>query len=71
MNDSPALPAANIVFAAGRGTRMLGYAGNKTLLPLIPKTSAYDGDHPLLHGSSEESASRSRRDCRSPLCGRS
>ncbi len=27
---------------------MLGYAGNKTLLPLIPKTSAYDGDHPLL-----------------------
>ena len=48
MTDSPALPAASIVFAAGRGTRMHGYAGNKTLLPLIPKTSAYDGDHPLL-----------------------
>ena len=28
---------------------MLGYAGNKTLLPLIPGTSAYDGEHPLLH----------------------
>lgn len=40
--------AASIVFAAGRGTRMLGYNGNKTLLPLIPKGSAYDGDHPLL-----------------------
>jgi bifunctional UDP-N-acetylglucosamine pyrophosphorylase / glucosamine-1-phosphate N-acetyltransferase len=40
--------AVSIVFAAGKGTRMLGYAGNKTLLPLIPKTSLYDGDHPLL-----------------------
>ncbi len=28
---------------------MLGYAGNKTLLPLIRGTSAYDGEHPLLH----------------------
>jgi bifunctional N-acetylglucosamine-1-phosphate-uridyltransferase/glucosamine-1-phosphate-acetyltransferase GlmU-like protein len=27
---------------------MLGYAGNKTLLPLIPRVSAYEGDHPLL-----------------------
>lgn len=27
---------------------MLGYSGNKTLLPLIPKGSAYEGDHPLL-----------------------
>jgi bifunctional UDP-N-acetylglucosamine pyrophosphorylase / glucosamine-1-phosphate N-acetyltransferase len=40
--------AVSIVFAAGRGSRMLGYAGNKTLLPLIPRASAYDGDHPLL-----------------------
>ena len=27
---------------------MVGYAGNKTLLPLTPGTSAYDGDRPLL-----------------------
>jgi len=40
--------AVSIVFAAGKGTRMLGYAGNKTLLPLIPGNSAYDGDRPLL-----------------------
>ena len=40
--------AASIVFAAGKGTRMRGYQGNKTLLPLLPKSSAYDGDHPLL-----------------------
>jgi bifunctional UDP-N-acetylglucosamine pyrophosphorylase / glucosamine-1-phosphate N-acetyltransferase len=40
--------AVSIVFAAGKGTRMVGYVGNKTLLPLIPGESAYDGDRPLL-----------------------
>ncbi len=34
---------ASIIFAAGRGTRMKGYAGNKTLLPLIPEKSRYRG----------------------------
>jgi bifunctional UDP-N-acetylglucosamine pyrophosphorylase / glucosamine-1-phosphate N-acetyltransferase len=48
MITSQELQVVSIVFAAGRGTRMLGYAGNKTLLPLIPRSSAYDGDHPLL-----------------------
>jgi len=40
---------ASIVFAAGKGSRMTGYEGNKTLLPLIPLgSSPYEGDHPLL-----------------------
>jgi len=48
MTGSQALKAVSIVFAAGKGTRMLGYGGNKTLLPLIAGTSLYDGDRPLL-----------------------
>ncbi len=39
---------ASIIFAAGRGTRMKGYAGNKTLLPLIPEKSRYEGSRPLI-----------------------
>lgn len=34
--------------AAGRGSRMKGYAGNKTLLPLIPGQSIFEGERPLL-----------------------
>lgn len=37
-----------IVFAAGKGSRMTGYEGNKTLLPLIPGSSLYRGERPLL-----------------------
>src|SRR5208337_3966790 len=39
---------ASLVFAAGRGTRMKGYSGNKTLLPLIPAKSCYQGARPLI-----------------------
>src|SRR5208337_5053800 len=39
---------ASIIFAAGRGTRMTGYSGNKTLLPLIPEKSRYEGVRPLI-----------------------
>jgi len=39
---------AAIIMAAGRGSRMKGYAGNKTLLPLIPGASAFEGERPLL-----------------------
>ncbi len=39
---------ASIIFAAGRGTRMTGYSGNKTLLPLIPEKSRYEGARPLI-----------------------
>lgn len=46
MND--AKEVVSVIFAAGKGSRMKGYQGNKTLLPLIPKGSLYDGEHPLL-----------------------
>ncbi len=39
---------ASIVFAAGKGTRMTGYTGNKTLLPLIPEKSPFEGGRPLI-----------------------
>jgi bifunctional UDP-N-acetylglucosamine pyrophosphorylase/glucosamine-1-phosphate N-acetyltransferase len=37
-----------IIMAAGRGSRMKGYSGNKTLLPLVPGASVFEGRHPLL-----------------------
>jgi bifunctional UDP-N-acetylglucosamine pyrophosphorylase/glucosamine-1-phosphate N-acetyltransferase len=39
---------ASVILAAGRGTRMKDLKGNKTLLPLIPGRSSYDGDRPML-----------------------
>jgi bifunctional UDP-N-acetylglucosamine pyrophosphorylase/glucosamine-1-phosphate N-acetyltransferase len=39
---------ASIIMAAGRGSRMKGYDGNKTLLPLVPGESAYSGRQPIL-----------------------
>jgi bifunctional UDP-N-acetylglucosamine pyrophosphorylase/glucosamine-1-phosphate N-acetyltransferase len=41
-------PIASIVMAAGRGSRMKGYTGNKTLLPLIPNQDPFSGIHPIL-----------------------
>lgn len=38
----------SIIMAAGRGSRMTGYEGNKTLLPLRPGTSTFEGSHPIL-----------------------
>ncbi len=38
----------SIIMAAGRGSRMKGYEGNKTLLPLEPGRSVYDGRHPII-----------------------
>lgn len=40
---------ASIIMAAGRGSRMTGYAGNKTLLPLLPGNSIFEGTHLILH----------------------
>jgi bifunctional UDP-N-acetylglucosamine pyrophosphorylase / glucosamine-1-phosphate N-acetyltransferase len=42
------LPVAAIIMAAGRGSRMKGYDGNKTLLPLRPKRSMFDGSQPIV-----------------------
>ena len=39
---------ASVIFAAGKGSRVVGYSGNKTLLPLVPSQSLYEGEHPLL-----------------------
>ena len=34
--------------AAGRGSRMKGFEGNKTLLPLMPESTPFLGSHPIL-----------------------
>jgi len=39
---------ASVIFAAGKGSRMKGYEGNKTLLPLIAEGSAFQGRRPIL-----------------------
>ncbi len=39
---------ASIIMAAGRGSRMKGYAGNKTLLPLVPGRSVFVGSRPII-----------------------
>ncbi|MFO7986849.1 MAG: NTP transferase domain-containing protein [Desulfatiglandaceae bacterium] len=39
---------ASLILAAGRGSRMKGYEGNKTLLPLLPENGPYAGAHPIL-----------------------
>ncbi len=39
---------ASLVLAAGRGSRMKGFDGSKTLLPLIPEESPYKGKRPIL-----------------------
>ena len=42
-------PIGSIVMAAGRGSRMKGFEGNKTLLPLVPGPSFFVGTRPILH----------------------
>ncbi len=39
---------ASIILAAGRGSRMKDYKGNKTLLPLVPEVSPFSGKQPIL-----------------------
>ena len=39
---------ASLILAAGRGSRMTGFEGNKTLLPLVPTGSSFEGDQPIL-----------------------
>jgi bifunctional UDP-N-acetylglucosamine pyrophosphorylase / glucosamine-1-phosphate N-acetyltransferase len=38
----------SLVMAAGRGSRMKGFEGNKTLLPLVPADSPFRGTRPIL-----------------------
>ncbi len=44
----PLMIVASIILAAGRGSRMKEYEGNKTLLPLIPGQSPFAGKTPML-----------------------
>ena len=39
---------ASIIMAAGRGSRMKGYTGNKTILPLVPAATIFEGDTPIV-----------------------
>jgi len=39
---------ATVILAAGRGSRFKDFQGNKTLLPLVPGKSLFDGSHPIL-----------------------
>ena len=39
---------ASLVLAAGRGSRMKDFDGSKTLLPLIPGKSHYEGKTPII-----------------------
>ncbi len=40
---------ASVIFAAGKGSRVKGYEGNKTLLPLVPEgEDVFQGDKPIL-----------------------
>ena len=40
--------AASLIFAAGYGSRMKGFSGNKMLLPLIPGSNPFEGEHPMI-----------------------
>jgi len=42
------LKTASIIMAAGRGSRMKDYSGNKTLLPLIAESSPFYGRRPII-----------------------
>ncbi|MFH1952873.1 MAG: NTP transferase domain-containing protein [Pseudomonadota bacterium] len=42
------MKTASVILAAGKSSRMKGYSGNKTLLPLIPERSSYEGRHSIL-----------------------
>jgi bifunctional UDP-N-acetylglucosamine pyrophosphorylase / glucosamine-1-phosphate N-acetyltransferase len=48
MQDVTVQSVATIIMAAGRGSRMKNYTGSKTLLPLEPGTSVYEGRHPII-----------------------
>ena len=40
--------AAAIILAAGYGSRIKGFSGNKTLLPLMPESAPFRGRHPII-----------------------
>jgi len=73
----PQKETASVILAAGRGSRMKGFDGNKTLLPLIPGSSPYEGTHFMLlktvnnlpHGSKAVVVNHKRQDVMSVTRG--
>lgn len=47
-DNSSHASVGSLIFAAGRGSRMEGFDGNKTLLPLDPGPSPFEGKSPIL-----------------------
>lgn len=47
-NEKDNQQIASLILAAGRGSRMTGFEGNKTLLPLVPTGSSLEGEQPIL-----------------------
>ena len=45
---TPDSSIVSVVMAAGRGSRMKAFDGNKTLLPLVPGESPFEGREPIL-----------------------
>jgi bifunctional UDP-N-acetylglucosamine pyrophosphorylase / glucosamine-1-phosphate N-acetyltransferase len=48
LDMAPETNTASIIFAAGYGSRMKGFSGNKVLLPLIPESDSFRGRHPII-----------------------
>ena len=47
-NSNSTENVASVIMAAGRGSRMREHSGNKTLLPLTPNGSPFEGSNPIL-----------------------
>jgi bifunctional N-acetylglucosamine-1-phosphate-uridyltransferase/glucosamine-1-phosphate-acetyltransferase GlmU-like protein len=47
-DNHPYASVGSLIFAAGKGSRMEGFEGNKTLLPLEPGPSPFEGRSPIL-----------------------
>ena len=42
------IEVTSLILSAGKGSRMKDFKGNKTLLPLVPGASRFEGSHPIL-----------------------
>ena len=42
------MEVTSLILSAGKGSRMKDFQGNKTLLPLVPGVSRFEGSHPIL-----------------------
>ena len=42
------MEVVSLILSAGKGSRMKDFKGNKTLLPLVPGVSRFEGSNPIL-----------------------